>query len=183
MGSLATSLALACERTGAERRAQIKARKRALHRVVVEQAAALGYSTPSTQAFVVRRVWRSADPGIREVAWTLLRMSRPRKSRGRPHADEPNFKIAFLMHREIVRMRSTGEREYDIKARAADIVRDDLTKANPGKKIAERKRLLEYLIGSKSRGFSKFGRLLRGSYERRCPSLLLSVHRMEGPAD
>ena len=95
---------------------------------------------------------------MREVAWTLLRMSRPRKSRGRPHADEPNFKIAFLMHREIVRMRSTGEREYDIKARAADIVRDDLTKANPGKKIAERKRLLEIDPGARAEASRKSGR-------------------------
>lgn len=95
-----------------------------------------------TLTWVREKVQNSTDPAMRDVVPVLQAMVE-RGRRGAPRADERNLQIACLLHAEILEMRSAGVREYDIRGRAAHIVRASLESANPGKRVPTQKRLLE----------------------------------------
>ena len=110
--------------------------------IVVATAALLGIGTRETRDWIAARMLASHDPAMHALARGLKRMWQAAET-GRRGAAERNLQIACLIHAELLTLRAAGAAEHDVRGRAADIVRDRLTAANPDKSPVLRKRLLE----------------------------------------
>lgn len=131
-----------------ERMKRVKAdqRKRRIA-TIAETMARAGIITVETLSWLVENGQSLAPDDLGKI---LDAMAKPLRKRGAPPADERALKYAFLIHREIERLRNNDERDYDVVGRAAAIVRDEVRSANPSRKVPGVKHLLEIYRNKKA---------------------------------
>lgn len=118
----------------AEREKRVKADQPKRRIATVTKTKALdGIITVETLRWLVENGQSLAPDELGEI---IEAMAKPRRKRGPPLADERTLKYAFLIHREVERLSTNNERDYDVVGRAAAIVRCEVrsTRKVPGVK-------------------------------------------------